>query len=154
VAWGGTALAILGLSGMFGSYLWGYLSARVSAFVLILAAQLACAPLYLLLLRADSAAGLALLSFPTGLCMGGALFPLLATASRRSRQLTPGLRAGVIVGGTWGLASLLPMGCGWLTDYGVTVGQLLHAAVFLILGSAALSLVIHLSARRRRPEAG
>jgi len=143
VRWAGISLASIGVSGTLGSFLWGYLSARRSPFALIALGQFAAVPLYLLLINVPTGPPLLALSILTGPCLGGAFFPVVATLSRRSRELTPGLRAGLIIGGTWGVASLVMMACGWATDFDVTPRQILLAVPAMLLSTAVLALVAH-----------
>ena len=149
IKWGGYCLSVLGISGVLDSLVWGYLSARVSPFALIAIGQLACAPLYVLLVWAPSGPALVALSVPAGLCTGGAFFPILAMVARRSRGFTPGVRAGLIVGGSWGCGSLVASACGYLTDLDVTAGEILMFPVPMILASSALALVLYLRERQR-----
>ena len=150
LAWGGRALSVIGLAGALASYLWGWLSSRRSPFVLIAVGQLLCAPLFLMMITARTPLGLMLWSAPTGVFLGGAFFPLIATAARRSPQLTPVLRAGLIMGGSWGVANLIAMGCGWLTDFGVTAGTILRWNVAPMIVAAALAVSIHIHRRGMR----
>jgi len=149
VRWAGIAIAAIGISGTLGSFLWGYLSARRSPFGLIALGQFAAVPLYLLLINVGTGLPLLAISVLVGPCMGGAFFPVVAMLSRRSRGLTPGLRAGLIIGGTWGVASLVMMGCGWLTDLGATARQLLLVVPAVILATASVALAAWLARRRR-----
>ncbi|NLF31728.1 MAG: MFS transporter [Planctomycetes bacterium] len=151
IAWGGRALAIVGLSGAIASYLWGWLSSRVSPFALIAVGQLLCVPFFLLMVTARSSPALMLWSVPTGAFLGGGFFPLVATAARRAPQLTPTLRAGLIMGCSWGIGSVVAMACGWLTKLGVTTGQILCWTVLSMVATALLagSLYVH----RRRVQA-
>ena len=149
IKWGGYCLSLLGISGVLGSLVWGYLSGRFSPFALMAIGQLAGAPLYVLLVRAPSGPALVALSVPAGLCTGGAFFPVLATVSRRSRGFTPSVRAGLIVGGSWGCGSLVAGVCGYLTDWGVTAGELLMSAASVILASSVLAFVLYLRERKR-----
>ncbi len=146
--WGGLTLAVIGLASTGGSFIWGFFSARFSAFGLLALGQLVCMPLYWLLCRADSLAGLLVLAVPTGLCFGSAFFPLIATAARSAKGMTPTLRAGLIVGGSWGIGSLIAMGCGCLTDYGITSHQILLAMLSVIGLNSALAGWVYL---RKRP---
>jgi len=148
IAWGGTAIALTGLCGALGSYGWGYLSARVSLFGLIAAGQLLYVPLYLRIVAADSRTSLIAASIPAGLVMGGAFFPLVAMAARRARGLTPGLRAGLIVGGSWGGGSIVAIVCGFLTDHGVTATAVLRGMTVAILTTAAVAAALWLTHRR------
>ena len=150
VTWGGRALAVLGLSSVFGSYFWGYMSKRVSPMLLVAVGQFMAAGVYPVLIGAGSPERLVVLSLPAGLCMGMAFFPVIVTVARRSRGLTPALRAGLIIGGTWGVASVAAMVCGYLTRHGVAVRSILRAMEWPILASAVMALLIYLAERRRK----
>lgn len=151
--WGGYALAMLGFSSMLGSYLWGYLSVRVSPFTLIAVGQFLCVPIYLLLVGSHGTT-LVLLSIPVGLTMGGAFFPVVTTLSRRSRALTPALRAGLIIGGTWGVGCVVQMVCGLVRKSGVASGQILQAAAAIIAVTGVVALVMRIAEGGRDAETG
>jgi len=149
IAAGGRALALVGLAGATASYLWGWLSGRRSPFALIAIGQLLCVPFFLMMVSAPTPVGLMAWSVPTGALLGGAFFPLVATAARRSRQLTPVLRAGLIMGGSWGVANLIAMACGWLTDLGVTAGAILRWNVLAMVVAAGLAAYIYVQRRKK-----
>jgi len=148
IKWGGLAMAIIGGSGVAASYVLGWLSGRRSLFGLIAIGQIACIPFYLLLLRADTGPALIAWSIPTGVFMGVSFFPLIATAARWSPQLNPILRAGLIMGGSWGIGSLLAITCGLLTDRGITAGQFLPYMVIPMFLAAGLSGWLYVRQRK------
>jgi hypothetical protein len=145
--WGGWTLFLLGISSAIASYGWGMLGRRWGPFRVVTLSQMAYAPLLFFLLRAQSPTGLLLLAIPAGLLQGGAVFPVVATAARRSRGLTPGLRVGLMVGGCWGVGGLVSMGCGELLRRGVPVARLLDGVgIFALLAAAS---AVWLSRERR-----
>jgi FSR family fosmidomycin resistance protein-like MFS transporter len=150
----GLSIALLGLSGTFSSLFWGWLSARVSPFLLIGLGQFTCVPLYWRFLHVKTPVGLIILSAVMGVVMGGAFFPIIATAARRAKGLTASLRGGIIVGGSWGSGAIVVILCGWFTDYGVTPAQILQGMATLILITAVLSLGLHIWRRTKRANEG
>ena len=148
IRWGGYAVALVGFSSAVASYGWGYLSKRISPFALIVTGQILGLPAYLLLIRSEIGWPILLLAVWAGSCMGGAFIPTIATLARRSPQLPPALRAGVIIGVPSGMAALLAAGCGLLTDFGVTSEQILLSTAALILATAAVAFLAYLRGRK------
>ncbi|MDD2706905.1 MAG: MFS transporter [Verrucomicrobiae bacterium] len=139
---GGMALFLMGMTGALSSYGWGWLSRRFSRFGLLAAGQAAALPLYLLLIRSASPRQAIFWSIPTGVFIGSAVFPLVATAARQSRGLTPGLRAGLVVGGAWGFGALMTIFAGYANKFGATVPQILNAGAGFIPLTIIVSLVM------------
>ncbi len=147
--YGGQALAVFGLAGVTASYVWGLLSVRFSRFALMAFGHVACAPLMLMTLRAQTGTELLLWCIPTGATLGTSLFPLIVTAARDAPQLNPNLRAGLIIGGTWGGGSMIAMGCGWLTDFGVRPDQFMPFTIIPTLAAAMLAGYLYVAERRQ-----
>jgi FSR family fosmidomycin resistance protein-like MFS transporter len=143
---GGVVLFIIGSTSAFASFLWGYLTKRYSAFGLIALAQLACAPVAAVFLFATTAAGVIALSAVLGPLLG--FFPIAASMARRARGLTPGLRSGLIIGGSWLLASLPLRPFGALIDRGVPVRTVLLSSVGAIAAAGLLSAGLYFRSRR------
>ena len=99
--WGGYCIALGGLGSVVGSFVWGYLSKRISPFILITIAHVLAMPVYWILINSGMTTRKLVAAVLTGLFFGGALFPLIVTIARRAKQLTPSMRAGFIVGGTF-----------------------------------------------------
>ncbi|MDD2709585.1 MAG: MFS transporter [Verrucomicrobiae bacterium] len=138
---GGVTLLLLGISSAAGSYFWGYLAHRVGRFKLLAAGQFLALPFYAALTHAPSVRAAMILSIPTGLCMGGAFFPLVANAARHARGLTPGLRTGLLVGGSWGFGSMITILAGFANQHGVAIPAI------LTMGLLPMPFVAILSAR-------
>lgn len=150
---GGAALGIINICGALTSYLWGVLSRRVSILRLLAGAQLLAAGVLVLLIRADSATEVIVFSVLAGLFAGSAFFPNVATLARHAYGLTPGLRAGLMIGGAWGIGSLGAIVCAALLKVGVTVTQILIFTVPLTVATAALALVFDRQHGRQRQTA-
>jgi len=144
---GGQALFLLGLTSALSSYGWGYLSRRIHTFAIVAIGQFLCIPVYVLFLHAQTAAAVMALSIPLGALMG--FYPLVATRARRARGLTPGLRSGLIVGGTWLLAAFPVFICSWLIGRGVALRDLLLACVAALGAGGILAFGLYLRTRGR-----
>ncbi|MHB0938254.1 MAG: MFS transporter [Armatimonadota bacterium] len=141
LVWGGIALGAISICGALSSYLWGVLSRRISILRLLAAGQLLAAVVLLLLIRTHSLAGLVCCSVLAGVFAGSAFFPNIATLARHAYGLTPGLRAGLMIGGAWGIGSIVSIICAGLLKMGVTVTQVLMFTVPLTVATAVLALV-------------
>jgi len=144
LVWGGVALGIISISGALCSYLWGVLSRRVSVLRLLAGGQLLAAVILTLLIRTHSVAGVVCCSVLAGLFAGTAFFPNIAALARHAYGLTPGLRAGLMIGGAWGIGSLGGIICSGLLKVGLTVTQVLFFTVPLTIMTAALAMVFDL----------
>jgi len=141
LVWGGVALGIISISGALSSYLWGALSWRISVLRLLAAGQLVAAIILVLLIRANTVAEVMCYSMLAGLFAGTAFFPNIATLARHAYGLTPGLRAGLMIGGAWGIGSVGGIICAGLLKAGLTVTQVLLFTVPLTVATAVLALV-------------
>jgi len=154
LVWGGLALGIINISGAFSSYLWGYLSQRISILRLLAAGQLLAAGVLVLLIRADSVPQVIACSVLAGLFAGSAFFPNIATLARHAYGLTPGLRAGLMIGGAWGIGSVGGIICAGLLKVGISVTQVLMFTIPLTVVTAVLALVFdRLHARQHQTPA-
>ncbi len=116
LTFGGFAAMLLGISGTFGSFFWAWQSHKrgeifCSTVALFLGVPFAIA--YLLLIRHHSAVWLL---FGTGF-FSVAAYPLLVTVSRCAVGLNLGQRMALVVGGSWGIASLVLLVVGWIAEY-------------------------------------
>lgn len=141
LVWGGAALGIINISGALSSYLWGFLSQRVSILRLLAAGQLLAAAVLVLLIRADSVPEVIVYSVLAGFFAGSAFFPNIATLARHAYGLTPGLRAGLMIGGAWGIGSIGGIMCAGLLKVGISVTQVLMFTIPLTVVTAILALV-------------
>ena len=145
--WGGYCIALIGLGSVVGSFGWGYLSKRISTFLLIAVGQILSMPVYWILINSGMTTGKLVAAVLTGAFFGGALFPLIATTARRARQLTPSMRVGFIVGGTWGTAALVILFCGFFQDPPEWLGETfrscqLSAHTILLLAETVLAMTV------------
>ena len=159
--WGGYCIALIGLGSVVGSFAWGYLSKRVSAFLLVAIAHAIAIPFYWILISSGMTAVKLIAATFTGLFFGGALFPLIVTTIRRARQLTPSMRAGLALGGTWGTASLVMLLSGFFQDPPEWLGETfrsrqLSARTIMLLAEIVLvatvitGLTIYLASRKQQ----
>ncbi len=148
VKWAGYTITIICLSAVAGSFLWGYLSSRFSSFALTALGQIACVPLYWFLVKSNIGWPMVLLGIATGLFFGGAFFPLIATTAQRSKKFSPSIRAGLIVGGSWGTGSLVASACGYLLDLKMTTEQIMLGMEITIALAAVIAMVMYCQERK------
>ncbi|MHC4886842.1 MAG: MFS transporter, partial [Planctomycetota bacterium] len=153
---GGMAIFGFGMAGALASYLWGHLSERFMRCHLITGCLLFSIPLLaLILFWADSPRTIIVLCTLTG-AFAGAIFPLGVVLGRGSAGGSPRLRAGLLIGGAWGMGSLLVMATGVYVDRfpddspGPIRNVLLLTLLIPLIG-AAIALLI---SPRERADAG
>ncbi len=138
--WAGWVLLIIGGLGSLASFFWGSVCRKKERYYLVaFATQLLAGPLFFLLAHASSPAlGLAI-AFPLSVVSPGAVYPVSVSLVRNASGATQALRAGLIVGGTWGIAALMIMLAGVLIDHGVSTTALVSVSAFSCLLAALLS---------------
>jgi MFS family permease len=98
--WGGTVIFVFGISAIFGSFLWGYLSERFGCAKLIFATQFLLAPFLYKLLHVSAPSMASIWAIGVGFTIG-AVIPLCMVLARQSRGLSNRLRMGIAIGGSW-----------------------------------------------------
>ncbi len=132
VEWSGFVIALLGLSGAAGSYLWGWISKRVSRYFLAGITQIMALVIYLIFIFIAPGPWLVIVTLCLGITWGSSIFPVIATAAKSARGLTPTERAGWVVGGSWGFAGLFQVFFGVSTSYGFDlVDSIKYPAIFI-----------------------
>jgi len=148
LVWGGITLGIISISGALSSYLWGVLSRRVSVLRLLAGGQLLAAVVLALLIHTRGITGVICCSVLAGMFAGTAFFPNIAGLARHAYGLTPGLRAGLMIGGSWAIGSLAAIVCAGLLKAGVSVTQVLLFTVPLTVITAVFSFLLDRSHAR------
>ena len=139
VEWSGLVIALLGLSGATGSYLWGWISKRISRYLLVAITQLLAIVIYLIFIFIEPGFWLAVCTLLLGVMWGSSIFPVIATSAKYARGLTPTERAGWVVGGSWGFAGLFQVLFGLLTSYGFELVDIIKYPVFFIFCAMVVS---------------
>lgn len=140
IEWSGFVIALLGLSGAGGSYLWGWLSRYFSRYLLAALTQLLAIGVYLVFIFTAPGPWLVFWALLLGVAWGSAIFPVIATAAKSARGLTPTERAGWVVGGSWGFAGLFQVFFGVITSYGFQLVDIIKYPVFFICGGLLISV--------------
>jgi Arabinose efflux permease len=148
--WAGWVMLTIGGVGCLASFFWGHICHKKGYFLVLLLTQLASAPLFILLARADSPIAGFWYALPLSVISPGSVYPVAVTLTRNASGLTQSLRAGLIVGGTWGLAALVVMAAGVLLDMGVPSWQLVSVSGFSCLVTAVVAGVQLLRGRAAR----
>ena len=139
VEWSGLVIATLGLSGAAGSYMWGWFSKRISRFLLAAVTQLLAIGIYLIFIFTAPGPLLIICTLFLGVLWGSSIFPVIATAAKSARGLTPTERAGWVVGGSWGFAGLFQVLFGVITSYGFQMVDIIKYPVFFIFCAMIIS---------------
>jgi len=142
VRWIGVILGVLTFIGALSGYLWGALSRWISPLRLVAVGQCLLIPILILLLHARSIPVMLVCATLTGTVSGGAFFPIVATLARRAHGLTPGLRAGMIVGVAWSIGALGAMVGAAMLQHGLLVDQVIYLNLPLAPSAAVLALYL------------
>lgn len=146
--WEGFSLSLFSIIGALSSYLWGAVSRRVNIFHLLALGQGASALTLFWLLHARQPIEILLLSALAGFFGANALFPLTTMLARHAIGLTPGLRAGLIIGGCWGIGALgTVLGAG-LLHLGWSSSRVVMLTVPLCLLTGIIAVAAGLYCRR------
>ncbi len=113
--WGGTTLFAIGLTGALSSYLWSYLSKRTGKGLIIIAAYTLGLPFIYFLRSINLPSYIPYWGIGTGFFLAG-IFPLTVAMSRNSKGGTPRMRAGLCIGGAWGIGALVVIACSKYID--------------------------------------
>ena len=148
VEWSGFVIALLGLSGAGGSYLWGWMSKKVSRYLLGVITQALAIVAYLIFVFVEPGSMLILVTLFLGITWGSSIFPVIATAAKYSRGLTPTERAGWVVGGSWGFAGLFQVLFGVSTSYGFDLVDIIKYPVIFIFLALIMSLWMWVQERK------
>ena len=145
---GGSAMLVFGAGIVGGSLFWGSVLRRSGQLRGATLTLLAGLPFLLLYVRWATRPG-ALWLLCAGAFWMGAPYPLLVSLARYARGPALGTRLAVIVGGTWGLASLVLLALGPVAErHGVQLVLYLGCSCF------AVAAVVGLLLDRCRPGAG
>jgi hypothetical protein len=149
---GGTSLLLIGLIGTLGAALvWGPVSGRIPPFLLVGCGCLLAMPCLLRLTLAETALDVYLWSVLAGTFGGPAFFAVVATVGRRARGFTRALRAGLVIGGAWGVGAMVQSGYGWLMEAReVPLILLLWTGMGYFALAGVLSLFLHEAGYSRR----
>ncbi|MBN1256690.1 MAG: MFS transporter [Planctomycetes bacterium] len=115
--WGGVFIFCFGIGGLFGSFLWGYLSKKTRCCYIIAMCQIFSIPVLYYLIQIQNPKLVIFFGIYLGFFIG-AISPLAAVLSRNAPGENTRLRAGLIIGGSWGLGSLMLIVAGkWVDTY-------------------------------------
>lgn len=140
IEWSGIVLALLGLSGAAGSYLWGWISKNHSRYLLVAMTQAVATVAFLIFVTVEPGYFLIAITLILGFSWGTSIFPTIATAAKKARGLTATERAGWVVGGSWGIAGLFQVLSGVSTSYGFELTYIIKIPVVFIICALLVSL--------------
>lgn len=142
LSYGGASVMWLGAGGVAGILFWGYIAQRIGTLRALNLALFTGLPALVLYLHGDATQPrLIPLLLVAGFCPYAA-YPLIVTMARHAAGLRLGSRMGLIVGGVWGVASLVLMALGPVADrWGI--GRVIHLAWTGYLLSGLYGLWLH-----------
>ncbi len=140
LSFGGASVLMFGIGGAIGGLAWGAAAHRIGYLRSMVLSLLLGVPLLLVYFSGHGQGHLALLLALAGFCVY-ASYPMIVTMARYARGPKLGRRMGFIVGGVWGLASLIFMSLGPVAErHGVGavlrftwIGYLIPAVYGLVL---------------------
>jgi hypothetical protein len=138
--WSGWTLMILGILGSIMAFVWSGLGRKIGFYRMTLATQVLAAPLFLLMARPSSPEWGFLIAVPLSLVTPAAMHPMAITLSRNAAGSTQALRTGLMMGATYGLASVAIMVAGVLLRRGMSSSWIMIAAACCSLVAVVLSL--------------
>lgn len=138
--WAGAIMTIVGIGAAGASFLWGYLAKKHGFYRTILFTQIVAIPLYFLLIFPGSPQIGLLVSLPLSIFNSGAVFPVAVVLVRGAKGLNPSLRAGMLIGGTWGTSAIIVMLAGVLLRHGVTSSAIMSITAWSSLVAVAIAV--------------
>lgn len=146
--WSGWTLMVLGILGSVMSFVWSALGRRRGFYVMALGTQLVAFPLFLLMARPESAGWGFVMALPLSLVTPATVHPMAVGLARNAAGSTQALRTGLMMGATYGAASVAIMVAGVLLRRGVSSSWIVIFVACCSLAAALLS-VWQLVAHRR-----
>ena len=146
---GGLSTMLFGMGGAVGSLLWSIIANRKGQLVIASVSFLLGVPIMIVYLLVKDHRVAVWLLFASGFC-SWAGFPLLVSIARKARELTLGLRMGLMVGGTWGISAGFEMLLVYFAEmYGITVNTLLYFTPVFFTIAALMGLFIMLKRHKK-----
>ena len=144
LTFGGLSSMMLVGGGVMGSLLWAWLAHKKGHLAGAIAAVLLGIPFFLLYLVWMKEKPAVWLLFMGGFCTIAA-YPLMVTLARYARGASLGLRMALMVGGTWGVASLVLAGLGPVADALNSVQPILRWfwVGYLVSGAVGIWILYH-----------
>jgi FSR family fosmidomycin resistance protein-like MFS transporter len=142
LTFGGFSAMILGLAGALGPFLWAAVARKYSELTSVAIALIIGIPLLIVYLFTMNSKIAVLALTATGLS-STAVYPLMVSMARNARGFKLGQRMAFIVGGAWGLASLLLMAAGYAAEnFGLQKVLTLAPLGYIIAAIIAVVLII------------
>lgn len=151
LSFGGMSVLLFGAGGAIGGLVWGAIAHRLGHLRSVILSLSMGTPLLMAYFAARGRGHAVFLLILAGFCVY-ASYPLIVTMARYSRELKLGQRMGLIVGGVWGLASLIFMALGPLAEK-AGVGAVLRLAWIGYLVPVLYCLVLARKLRHKRGNA-
>jgi MFS family permease len=130
---GGFSSFMFGAGVGIGGVLWGIYAHRIGEFKASVMSLIIGPPFLFVYLLFSTYKPAVVILLVCGFCTGGA-YPMLVSMARNAKEMNLGRRMGFMVGGVWGIASLLLIGAGSTADITGTYAVLFGAAGCFLAG--------------------
>ena len=137
--WAGWVLLIMGGFGSLFSFLWSHLTRNGGYYLLVLLTQLGASGLFVWMAHASSPLAGFLIAIPLSMISPNSVYPVAVSLARNSSGATQAIRAGLMVGGTWGVAGIIIMIAGVLVNRGVSTSSLILFSAGTALAASLLA---------------
>lgn len=153
LGFGGFALMLFGGGSSASSVLYGIISAKRRIDGVLLSSLCCGIPVSLLFFLCADSQWAVLLSLLTGMLCSGVYPIFVAMAKTAEGNYSLGMRMGLMVGGTWGVAGLIFLGIGVLADHCSARSVLLIAVPVFYLAAALTALLTKKRGRKKEEKA-
>lgn len=145
--WAGWVLLVMGGVGSLASFYWGQVSRKKGYYAIVVGTQIFAGALFAYLAYAGSPKLGLLITVPLSLISPGAIYPAAVILVRNAAGLTQSMRAGLVVGGTWGLSSIVVMIAGWFLARGTASSHLILISAVACFVAAGIALYMLLTGK-------
>ena len=137
-SWSGWVLMVMGVGASLSSFMWSALSKRIGFYLLAFLTQIVAVPLFVLMANPTTPEWGLVLAIPLCLVTPAAIHPVGVALSHNAAGSTKGLRASLMVGGTYAVTSLAIMLAGVLLRRGMPSGDI----ILFVAGCSLLALLL------------
>lgn len=152
-SWSGWVLMVVGVTGSLASFWWGHMTKKHDYYKVVLLTQALTVPLFIVMAYAPSPAAGFAAALPLSLFAPGAVYPVSVSLVRNASGLTQSMRAGLVVGGTWGMSALVVMLSGWLLKRGMPSHNLVLISAASSFGALVVAVSQLIANKKRRETA-
>ena len=130
---GGFSSFMFGAGIGIGGVLWGIIAHKVGELLSSVLSLMIGLPFLVVYFLLSSHKPAVIILLVCGFCIGGA-YPMLVSMAMHAKEMNLGRRMGLMVGGVWGVASLILIAAGSIADKLGTFAVMFGAAGFFLIG--------------------